>query len=122
MRVCDLAGEGKVLLVKHAGKISALGTKCSHYGAPLEKGVVANGRVRCPWHGACFNATTGDIEDFPGLDGIPCYQAEVDAEGAVRVRARRDLLRANRRPKQLGSRSQGTEEVILVIGGGGLES
>ena len=105
-------------MVKHEGKISALGTKCSHYGAPLEKGVVANGRVRCPWHGACFNVGTGDIEDFPGLDGVPCYQAEVDGDGGVRVKARRDLLQANKCTKRLGKRSEAAQEVILVLGGG----
>lgn len=58
--------EGKVLLVKQNGKISAIGTKCTHYGAPLVNGALGNGRVRCQWHGACFNILTGDIEDFPG--------------------------------------------------------
>lgn len=58
--------EGKVLLIKQNGKINALGTKCTHYGAPLVNGAVGDGRVRCQWHGACFNFATGDIEDFPG--------------------------------------------------------
>ncbi|KAG8146393.1 hypothetical protein E2320_012751 [Naja naja] len=39
-------------------------------------GVLSKGRVRCPWHGACFNISTGDIEDFPGLDSIPKFQAQ----------------------------------------------
>ncbi|KAF0302972.1 Apoptosis-inducing factor 3 [Amphibalanus amphitrite] len=119
LRVCDLAGEGKVLVVKHDGKVSALGTKCSHYGAPLEKGVVANGRVRCPWHGACFSLATGDIEDFPGLDGVPCYQAVVEADGGVRVRARRADLQANKCSQQLAGRKEDGQDVILVLGGGG---
>ena len=38
-------------------------------------GVLCNGRVRCPWHGACFNTKTGDIEDFPGLDSSPVFEA-----------------------------------------------
>lgn len=59
--------ESKVLLVKQKGEISALGTKCTHYGAPLDKGVLGEGRIRCQWHGACFNIKTGDIEDFPGM-------------------------------------------------------
>lgn len=37
-------------------------------------GVLSKGRVRCPWHGACFNIGTGDIEDFPGLDSLPRFQ------------------------------------------------
>ena len=64
----------KVLLVHQAGKFSAVGHKCTHYGAPLVKGYLGEGRVRCPWHGACFNVLNGDIEEFPGLDGIPCFQ------------------------------------------------
>lgn len=37
-------------------------------------GVLSKGHVRCPWHGACFNIATGDIEDFPGLDSLPIFQ------------------------------------------------
>ena len=64
----------KILLVNQRGKISAVGGKCTHYGAPLVKGAFSNGTVRCPWHGACFNVSSGDIEDFPGLDSLPVYQ------------------------------------------------
>ena len=56
------------------GEITALSHKCTHYGAPLSTGVLSNGRVRCPWHGACFNTKTGDIEDFPGLDSLQCFE------------------------------------------------
>jgi nitrite reductase/ring-hydroxylating ferredoxin subunit len=43
---------GKVLLVNTGGKIQALGARCTHYGAPLAKGVTtSDGRVKCPWHG-----------------------------------------------------------------------
>lgn len=44
--------EGKVLLCNVGGKITALGSKCTHYGAPLVKGVLTgDGRITCPWHG-----------------------------------------------------------------------
>ena len=43
---------GKVLLANIAGKIQAMGPKCTHYGAPLVKGVLTkSGRITCPWHG-----------------------------------------------------------------------
>lgn len=49
----DVEGlDSKVLLVNAGGKIQALGPKCTHYGAPLAKGVLTtNGRLTCPWHG-----------------------------------------------------------------------
>lgn len=67
-------GESKALLVKQNGQFSAIGHKCTHYGAPLVNGYLGDGRVRCPWHGACFNIKSGDIEEFPGLDNVPCFQ------------------------------------------------
>ncbi|XP_068033993.1 apoptosis-inducing factor 3-like [Anomalospiza imberbis] len=53
MREVDL-GCGKALLIKESGEFHAVGHKCPHYGAPLVKGVLSKGRVRCPWHGACY--------------------------------------------------------------------
>lgn len=73
MRTVDI-GDGKALLVRENGQYFAVGHKCTHYGAPLSTGHLSNGRVRCPWHGACFNIKTGDIEDFPGLDSIPKFE------------------------------------------------
>uniref|UniRef100_A0AAX7T6S8 Rieske domain-containing protein n=1 Tax=Astatotilapia calliptera TaxID=8154 RepID=A0AAX7T6S8_ASTCA len=73
MREVDL-GSGRALLIKEHGEFTAMGHKCPHYGAPLVKGVLSKGHVRCPWHGACFNIATGDIEDFPGLDSLPIFQ------------------------------------------------
>ena len=73
MKQIDI-GEGHALVVRENGVYTAVGHKCTHYGAPLIKGSLVNGKVRCPWHGACFNVKTGDIEDFPGLDSIPKFK------------------------------------------------
>ncbi len=37
--------DGKVLLCNVGGKVTALGSKCTHYGAPLVKGILT-GRLR----------------------------------------------------------------------------
>lgn len=34
---------GKVLLCNVGGKVTAIGSKCTHYGAPLVKGVLTGG-------------------------------------------------------------------------------
>ena len=110
-------GGSKVLVVKQNGKISALGTKCTHYGALLSTGALGDGRIRCPWHGACFNIATGDIEDFPGQDSISCYEVKVE-KGQVRVRAKKADLEANRRTKMMAKRDAKDERTFVVIGGG----
>lgn len=47
--------KGKVLLVKVRDEVHAMSSNCTHYGAPLVKGVVtAEGRLTCPWHGGEF--------------------------------------------------------------------
>ena len=60
-----LDDKGKVsgVLIKQNGQLSALSNKCTHYGANLAtSGSLGEGVIRCPWHGACFNITSGDIE------------------------------------------------------------
>jgi NADPH-dependent 2,4-dienoyl-CoA reductase/sulfur reductase-like enzyme/nitrite reductase/ring-hydroxylating ferredoxin subunit len=116
MKTFDL-GEGKVLLVRQKGKLSALGTKCTHLGAPLSGGALGDGRVRCQWHGACFNILNGDIEDYPGVDSLPCYQVSVEND-EVKVRAKRTHLQSNKRVKAMTKRDNREAQHIVVIGGG----
>uniref|UniRef100_A0A8C7L5F2 Apoptosis inducing factor mitochondria associated 5 n=1 Tax=Oncorhynchus kisutch TaxID=8019 RepID=A0A8C7L5F2_ONCKI len=71
-------GRHNVLLVRSEGIYSAIGNQCTHYGAPLSKGVLSGHRVRCPWHGACFNIQTGDLEEYPGMDCLPCHTVKVE--------------------------------------------
>uniref|UniRef100_A0A8C5C4S5 Rieske domain-containing protein n=1 Tax=Gadus morhua TaxID=8049 RepID=A0A8C5C4S5_GADMO len=73
MREVEVEGQ-KVLLVRTEGRYGAVGSRCTHYNAPLVKGALVGNRVRCPFHGACFNVMTGDIEEFPGLDCLPSYK------------------------------------------------
>lgn len=47
--------KGKLLLLKHGGQIHALTANCTHYGAPLVKGVLTpDARLTCPWHGGMY--------------------------------------------------------------------
>jgi nitrite reductase/ring-hydroxylating ferredoxin subunit len=45
MREVDV-GFGKALLIKESGQYSAVGHRCTHYGAPLVKGNYDNGNLR----------------------------------------------------------------------------
>ena len=63
-------GEGRAA----AGTQGRGAVACGPSPALLPLGVLSRGRVRCPWHGACFNIGTGDLEDFPGLDSLHKFQ------------------------------------------------
>lgn len=72
-----------VLLHRHAGKFYATSPACSHYGAPLKKGVSAGGgrvgapTVSCSLHDATFDLATGRVVRGPGIDGIATYKVDV---------------------------------------------
>ena len=65
-----------VLLVRDEGALRAVGATCSHYGGPLGEGLIADGKVHCPWHHACFDLRTGRVEGPPALGNIACYRLE----------------------------------------------
>ncbi|PFH58893.1 hypothetical protein XA68_13078 [Ophiocordyceps unilateralis] len=112
--------DAKVLLLNAAGKIQAVGARCTHYGAPLAKGVLtSSGRLTCPWHGACFNASSGDIEDAPALDALPVF-AVSERDGAVFITGDESAILSSRRNPILGC-SAATEtksDRVVVVGGG----
>ncbi|NWI96278.1 AIFM3 factor, partial [Pitta sordida] len=110
-----------VLLVRNRREFSALGSKCPHYGAPLSKGVLRGERLRCPWHGACFNIRTGDIEEYPSLDCISCFKVTVE-DGKVFVTAKKKVPTLPAVPEheqhlELG-RCLVNQNTMLLLGGG----
>src|SRR5919107_6341374 len=77
------AGGTDILLARVGGKYHAVGAYCPHYGAPLVEGALCGERVVCPWHHACFNVTTGALEEPPALDALPCYRVRVEGENVI---------------------------------------
>ncbi|KAF2668433.1 hypothetical protein BT63DRAFT_425753 [Microthyrium microscopicum] len=109
----------QVLLTNTNGKVNALSPKCTHYGAPLVKGVLFGDRLTCPWHGACFNVTTGDVEDAPALDPLAKYEIE-EKDGKVFITGDPKEVKGNF-PNSLSikCKAEGSEKVVVVGGGSG---
>ncbi|KAL3465152.1 hypothetical protein BJX64DRAFT_285692 [Aspergillus heterothallicus] len=111
--------EGKVLLVKYDGKVHAISPKCTHYGAPLKLGVVSpEGRITCPWHGACFNIKSGDIEDAPAPAALNTFEL-LEKDGAVYIRGTEAAIKSGQRLSEHKCSASGPGGLVIVGGGSG---
>ncbi|KAB5571768.1 putative apoptosis-inducing factor 2 [Coniochaeta sp. 2T2.1] len=113
--------DSKVLLLNAGGKVQAIGPRCTHYGAPLVKGVLStNGRLTCPWHGACFNAKTGDVEDAPALDALPVFSV-TERDGSFYLTGDAETIKSGRRKptfKNKSAQRTASNDTVIVVGGG----
>ncbi|XP_061460587.1 apoptosis-inducing factor 3-like isoform X3 [Rhineura floridana] len=116
MREVQVAGH-PVLLVRDHLQFRGLGSKCPHAGAPLAKGYLGRGRIRCPFHGACFSLTMGDIEEYPTLDCLAAFKVTVES-GQVYVTAKVKDLESGRRVKHMSKWSQLSSQTVLLLGAG----
>ncbi|AWB21629.1 pyridine nucleotide-disulfide oxidoreductase [Methylobacterium currus] len=108
-------GEDKVLLLRRDGRVRAIGARCTHLGAPLAKGIVVEGEVRCPWHHARFSLETGEAVGAPAFDPLPCYRVE-ERDGRVTVTGRRA---AAPRSSDEASATTAPGRVVVIGGGAG---
>lgn len=104
-------GGEPTLLVRQDGELFAIGAMCTHYGAPLSRGLLVNDTIRCPWHHACFNIRTGQALRPPALDDLKCRRVE-RRDGRAFVR---EALPTVRPPKLT---TIGLPESVVIIGGG----
>ena len=51
---------------------------CTHEGGPLSEGEVEGNTVTCPWHGAKFNVTNGEVVRPPARVSVSCYRSRVN--------------------------------------------
>lgn len=84
--VAATAGGVPVVLVRQDGQIYALSATCVHAGGPLAEGSLADGSLRCPWHGSVYRLTDGKPLRGPAATGQPAWEARVDGE-RVQVRS-----------------------------------
>jgi len=110
------AGETNILLAHVNGKYHAVGATCTHYGAPLAEGALCGERIICPWHHACFNVTTGDLEEPPALDALPRYEVRVENENVI-VRMPEDAP-DRRTPPMTKADTAADARAFVILGGG----
>ncbi len=76
-RQVDAAGR-PVALFNVNGTIYVIRGTCTHRGGPLGEGELDGPVVTCPWHGAQFDVTTGQVIGPPAPQSVPAYTAFVE--------------------------------------------
>lgn len=116
MKTIPVGEENKILLVKIKDKFYTLAPNCTHYGAPLEEGVLCGATIVCPWHHACFNALTGDMIEPPALDSLPLYETVIEGDSVKVILP--DKLEAGRTPKMAAKDLKTDSRSFVIIGAG----
>lgn len=73
----ELNGED-ILLCKHRGEYYAIAYYCSHAEFSLEGGMLRNGCITCPYHGAEFSLIDGSVQAPPAFEPIKTYPLKID--------------------------------------------
>lgn len=109
------ANGAEVLLACVGGNFHAVGAHCTHYGAPLVEGVLSGERIVCPWHHACFDITTGDLQEPPAFDALPRYEVKVENDQVI---VSVPDSASDRRTPPMTKRDRKDNRLFVIAGGG----
>lgn len=87
-----LVGDQQVLVVRIGDRLFALGNRCPHQGAPLDRGAIraaSPSSVTCPAHGSMFQLADGRVLRGPAKSPLPRYEVDV-TNGEVSIRPPED--------------------------------
>lgn len=80
-----------VMILRDDERVFAIGNRCTHQGAPLDRGVArADGpmpTVTCPAHGSVFSLEDGAVRRGPAASPVPAYETRI-SDGSVQLRPR----------------------------------
>jgi apoptosis-inducing factor 3 len=104
-----------ILVAQRGDSFFAMGASCTHYGAPLAEGLLADDTVRtvlnrCPWHHACFNLRTGEALRAPALDPVSSWKVEISG-GKLFVREKQPEKKGPVHPARVPAN-------VIIVGGG----
>ena len=82
-------GDTTVLLVRSGDRVFAIGNRCTHQGAPLDRGPLklsgSLATVTCPAHGSVFGLDDGKVMRGPAVTRVNAYESRI-VDGTVEIR------------------------------------
>lgn len=82
-RLIEVGGK-EIAVFNIDGVFHALDNTCTHVGGPLCEGEIAGSEVTCPWHGAVFDITTGNVLGPPAAEAVTRYNVRVE-NGEIQI-------------------------------------
>jgi nitrite reductase/ring-hydroxylating ferredoxin subunit len=84
MKLVSLARQ-PVTVYNVSGEFYATQDACTHADGPLYEGDLEGTTVTCPWHGSCFDVTTGKVLCGPADQPVRTYQVIIQGEKGIVV-------------------------------------
>ena len=76
-KLCVSVKGKELALFKIGNKIYCIDNECTHAGGPLCEGELEGKIVTCPWHGAKFDVTNGNVISGPAKKNVKSYKVFV---------------------------------------------
>ena len=78
--VAVTVGSKRIAVFNSAGNFFAIDDTCTHAGGSLSEGDLAGNIITCPWHGAAFDITNGNVLEGPASESVKSYKVFVEGE------------------------------------------
>ena len=78
-KMVEVSGR-KIAVFNVGGAYHAIDDTCTHKGGPLSEGELNGRQVTCPWHGATYDVTTGNVLGPPAPKGVSRYNVRVSGD------------------------------------------
>lgn len=76
----EIDGGSEICLANIDGTFYAIGGSCTHAAGPLAEGALDRNTVTCPYHGAMFDMTSGEVQGPPADESEPQYEVRVQGD------------------------------------------
>ena len=105
-----------ILLARVDNQYYAVGSKCSHFSAPLDKGILFEDRVYCPYHLASFSVKTGYHDFGPVFKGLPVFKV-LNKNGKISVMVPKSI-KQQKKNVPVEKKNLFVNDTYVIIGGG----